>query len=272
MANIELGKVSEYKDEYDASLLEPIPRAVSRESLAGAPVSLGYDLWNAYELSWLNAKGKPELAIAEFKVPAHSQNIIESKSFKYYLNSFNQTHYESRSELEQRLRADLSEVAGAEVGVSLYALESNLPVIDVLPGRCVDGLDVEIETYQPSADLLQHLDHAVHVQDRQVFSHLLKSNCPVTGQPDWASVWVEYSGLEVCETSFLRYVVAFRQYQGFHESCVERIYADLMAQLSLTELRVYARYTRRGGLDINPYRVSEGMLERALPFKRLVRQ
>lgn len=276
MRSIELGKSAAYPDQYDAALLAPIPRLNARNNL---PIRqyhenqefCGRDLWAAFELSWLNPRGVPQVAIAEFVFDAASDNIIESKSFKYYLNSFNQSCFDSWQQVQEILSRDLSVASGGEVDVHLRSLDEGEPGLDSLPGRCVDHLDCTIEQYQPSADLLVFEDE--RVEQDALYSHLLKSNCPVTGQPDWATLWLCYSGPKLNEESFLKYIVGFRQYQGFHESCVERIYRDLMNATELTQLRVFARYTRRGGLDINPFRYSPDCNESAtFPFGRLIRQ
>lgn len=266
---IELGKDSVYPDNYDASLLEPIPRALSRTSKA-AQQYFGADYWTAFELSWLDSRGMPQAAWAEFTIPATSSNIIESKSFKYYLNSYNQTAFSSWDTVARHMTQDLSSVADGPVQVQLYALnESNQGISDT-PGTCLDGLACDITDYTPNSALLICTED--DVTDEQLFTHLFKSNCPVTGQPDWATLWVAYSGKRIKADSLLKYLVSFRNHQGFHEACVEQIFSELIEHCSPHELCVYARYTRRGGLDINPYRVTESWKERQLPFGRLVRQ
>ncbi|MFL0799946.1 MAG: NADPH-dependent 7-cyano-7-deazaguanine reductase QueF [Agarilytica sp.] len=266
--NITLGQKSLYPDTYDASLLEPISRQLSRAELGLDEVLPfhGADIWTGYELSWLGTSGKPEVAIAEFSFPAASANIIESKSFKYYLNSFNQTKFDSWEHVQNTLVQDLSLKADGQVEVSLFPLE-DFADPEKNSGDCVDRLEVNIDQYSPSPGLLKSSE--TKVTKHGLYSHLLKSNCPVTGQPDWASVWIEYSGKEISPESFLRYVVSYRQHQDFHENCVERIFCDLLQQCECDELSVYARYTRRGGLDINPFRTN---VEREIPFKRVARQ
>ncbi len=271
-SKINLGSTSQYPDRYDPSLLTPIPRSNSRESLFsnGAIPYTGVDLWTAYELSWLDGNGKPVVAIAEFEFPCDSINIVESKSFKYYLNSLNQTKYENIEVLQSQLEKDLSEACGADMRATILPLSSSgqFDRIEKMPGYCVDQEDVEIQTYSPDAGLLE-ADTTNQVQNEQLFSHLLKSNCPVTGQPDWASLWIEYSGAKISAASLLRYVVSFRQHQDFHENCVEKIFNDVVRQCNPGSLSVYARYTRRGGLDINPFRTN---CDRSIPFRRLSRQ
>ncbi|MVW80261.1 NADPH-dependent 7-cyano-7-deazaguanine reductase QueF [Bordetella sp. 02P26C-1] len=255
LTNAPLGQHVAYPSQYDAGLLFPIARAHNRAGLGltGELPFRGVDIWNAYELSWLNAKGKPEVAMATFTIPADSPNIIESKSFKLYLNSFNQTRLAGADELRNHLVRDLSAAAGGNVGVHLI-----LPAdfarqrIDELEGDDIDELDVEVTAYMPDASLLRC--QSGDVVTETLASRLLKSNCPVTGQPDWASVQIRYRGRPIDRAALLRYIVSFRDHAEFHEHCVERIYTDIMAACQPEQLTVYARYTRRGGLDINPWR------------------
>ncbi|VUD68957.1 NADPH-dependent 7-cyano-7-deazaguanine reductase [Thalassocella blandensis] len=264
---IQLGKDALYVDHYDAELLVPIPRSESRAKVFGATLPfMGKDIWTSYELSWLSKSGKPQVAIAEFEFPYDSQNIIESKSFKYYLNSFNQTFFDSMEEVRQTLIRDLSQAAGGDVSVDVQNLSSDHQIY-VLPGTCVDNLNVNVNQYTPNPELLTSGRRTV--EKKQLFSHLLKSNCPVTGQPDWATVWIEYSGTEIIPESFLAYVISYRQHQDFHENCVESMFKDIMRQCQPSTLSVYARYTRRGGLDINPFRTNA---REEVPVKRLARQ
>ncbi|MDZ7921793.1 NADPH-dependent 7-cyano-7-deazaguanine reductase QueF [Rhodoferax sp.] len=266
----QLGKASAYVDQYDASLLFPIPRAGKRAEIGitGAAPFLGADLWTAFELSWLNLRGKPQVALVHFTIPCESPNIVESKSFKLYLNSFNNTRFADASEVLARLRADVSEAAwrGAPtpgtVGVKLIdaALFDREPVHE-LDGLNLDRLDVECTRYQPAPELLTTLPDEGMV-DEVLVSNLLKSNCLVTGQPDWGSVQISYSGLPIQQEGLLQYLVSFRNHNEFHEQCVERIFMDIWTRCKPTKLTVYARYTRRGGLDINPLRTSH---PRALP-------
>jgi len=252
-----LGKVSENPQQYSPNLLFPISRSNNRAKL-GINESLpffGVDIWNAYELSWLNAKGKPQIALASFMVPANSPNIIESKSWKLYLNSLNNHRIESETALIQLLSKDLSQAAGATVNVQLHKPEkiSQLGMKE-LEGKLLDRLDLEIDPHQePQADLLKTHD-TLGIVEETLVTHLLRSNCPVTGQPDWASVQIKYVGLTIDEESLLRYLIAFREHQEFHEHCVEKIYMDIKEKCRPSKLSVYARYTRRGGIDINPFR------------------
>ena len=266
-----LGKSSAYLSQYDASLLFGIARETKWRELGFSANNLPYvgvDIWNCYELSWLLPSGKPVVAMGQFIVPADSPNIIESKSFKLYLNSFNQSVYASFADVQALLVADLSKVAQAPVRVELKTLQE--VVVEGLHeplGQCIDDLDISISSYDhPSAQLLSCGANRV---EEQLYSHLLKSNCPVTGQPDWGTVQIHYRGLNLDRASLLAYLVSFRQHQDFHEQCVERIFLDLQQLLKPEFLSVSARYVRRGGLDINPYRSTE---HTAMPNLRLARQ
>ena len=250
-----LGKTIAYIDQYDASLLFPIARQDKRDEL-GLTKDLpfhGVDIWNAYELSWLNEKGKPLVALAEFFIPASSEYLIESKSFKLYLNSFNQTKFSSVQQVQKLLENDLSGAVGESVKVTVVLLHQagTSANIQTIQAQCIDELDVEIKEYTTNADLLAVED--IEVQET-LCSHLLKSNCLVTGQPDWGSVFIEYSGKKISHEGLLKYLISFRQHNEFHEQCVERIFVDLMQKCGCQKITVYARYIRRGGLDINPFR------------------
>ncbi len=267
-----LGKSSEYIATYTPSLLFPIPRAAKWAELGLSAETLPYqgvDFWNCFELSWLLPSGKPVVAMGEFAIPADSPNIIESKSFKLYLNSLNQSVFKSADELVAVLVQDLSAAAGKPVGVRVRSLaEVTAEGVQAAPGTCIDGLDVAISNYErPQPELLRC--DAERVIEESLHSHLLKSNCPVTGQPDWGTLVVQYRGLALDHASLLAYLVSFRQHADFHEQCVERIFLDLQRLLKPEHLTVYARYVRRGGLDINPYR-STAALEP--DNRRLVRQ
>ncbi|WP_248752209.1 NADPH-dependent 7-cyano-7-deazaguanine reductase QueF [Pseudomonas sp. MWU15-20650] len=255
-----LGKSSEYICTYTPSLLFPIPRAAKWAELGLSAETLPYkgvDFWNCFELSWLLPSGKPVVAIGEFSIPADSPNIIESKSFKLYLNSLNQTAFVDTPSLEATLRTDLSFAAGKPVSVRIRSLaDIEAEGVMALPGVCIDDLDISVSTYEhPRPELLRCDDS--RVVEESVHSHLLKSNCPVTRQPDWGSVVVDYRGAALDHASLLEYLVSFRQHSDFHEQCVERIFLDLQRLLKPEKLTVYARYVRRGGLDINPYRSTE---------------
>lgn len=259
-----LGKPTRYANQCDRGLLFPLPRAPKREEIgiAGPLPFMGADLWTSYELSWLNPRGKPQVALAHVTVPCESPNIIESKSFKLYLNSFNHSVFEDAAAVQQTLRADLSEAAwrGSErsgtVGVRLLgSVQWALEQVHELDGLSLDRLDVECTQYTPAPELLR-ADASQAVASEVLVSDLLKSNCLVTGQPDWGSVRIAYTGAPIDQEGLLRYIVSFRNHNEFHEQCVERIFQDVWTRCRPTKLAVYARYTRRGGLDINPWRTS----------------
>lgn len=253
-----LGKPTEYRADYAPELLYPIPRQLKRDELGISGAALpfvGEDLWNAYEVSWLNPKGKPVVALATFRVPADSPNLVESKSFKLYLNSFNQSVFADDAAVETTLARDLSAAAGAEIGVKVAVLGSRPQVSVAYPvGELLDELDIACDSYQPVPELLHATDGPL--VEETLYSHLLKSNCLVTGQPDWAMVVIRYRGRPIDRAGLLRYIVSFRGHNEFHEQCVERIYCDITEHCAPEALAVYARYTRRGGLDINPFRCS----------------
>jgi 7-cyano-7-deazaguanine reductase len=257
-----LGKPAAYIDQYDPSLLFPLPRQEKRQEIgiAGTLPFLGADLWTAYELSWLGPRGKPEVAIAHITIPCESTHIIESKSFKLYLNSFNNTPFGSAKAVQDCLRQDISNAiwAGGTVQanalVQLVAPDSfSAQPIHELDGLSLDRLDIECTDYLPAPHLLKATFNELPVAE-SLTSNLLKSNCLVTGQPDWGSVRITYSGPQIDQGSLLRYIVSFRNHHEFHEQCVERIFMDILRTCKPTQLCVYARYTRRGGLDINPIR------------------
>ena len=253
-----LGKDTVYADQYNPRLLFPISRAEKRTEIGVAEVLPfhGVDIWNAYELSWLNLRGKPVVAIAEFRIPAASDNLIESKSFKLYLNGFAQERIADVATLTATLLRDLSEAAGAVIGVRLSDANSSDHAIPGLDGQLLDTQDIDVEDYgPPQVDFLTTDGNATPVAETLV-SHLLRSNCPVTGQPDWGSVQIAYRGAPIDHAGLLRYLVSFRNHNEFHEQCVERIFVDLTQRCAPSQLSVYARYTRRGGLDINPFRSS----------------
>lgn len=266
-----LGKSSAYISQYDPSQLFAIARSSKWRELGFTAETLPYvgaDVWNCYELSWLLPSGKPVVAMAQFSVPADSPNIIESKSFKLYLNSFNQSVFANFAEVQAVLSKDLSKVAQAPVQVELKTLREVVAEgLHEPAGVCLDELDIELSVYEhPAAQMLSCGTEQVA---EQLYSHLLKSNCPVTGQPDWGTVIINYRGPKLDRASVLTYLVSFRQHQDFHEQCVERIFLDLKACLKPEFLSVSARYVRRGGLDINPVRATE---HAAIENIRLARQ
>jgi len=270
LAHAPLGRDAAYPEYYDAGLLYPIPRAANRAPLGleeGALPFVGEDEWHAFEVSWLNARGKPIVAVARFRLPAESPNLIESKSWKLYLNGFNQTCFESRQSVIDTMAYDLAEAAGAPVAVELFDVDHEALTPRHLPGDCLDDLDIEVTDYTPSAE---HLTVGEATVEETLHSHLLKSNCPVTGQPDWGSVLIRYRGPRIDREGLLRYLIGYRQHQDFHEHCVEHIFQDLMTRCQPERLLVLARYVRRGGLDISPWRATPG--ERPPAPLRLARQ
>jgi 7-cyano-7-deazaguanine reductase len=253
-----LGKTSAYQTQYAPELLFPIPRQQKRDELgiSGTLPFFGVDIWNAYEISWLNLRGKPQVAIATVTIPADSPNIIESKSFKLYLNSFNQTRLANTDALLTLLHADLAAAVGAPVHITLNTPDTFQTLkMGELDGLLLDRLDIDVDHYSPSPQLLSANEEEAMVEETLV-SHLLKSNCLVTGQPDWASVQIRYAGPQIDQEGLLRYLIGFREHNEFHEQCVERIFIDVLRQCKPSQLAVYARYTRRGGLDINPWRTN----------------
>ena len=261
----QLGKTSDYPDHYDASLLFPIPRADKRREIGVGdnPPFFGADIWTAFELGWLNTRGKPQVALAHFTVPCETPNIIESKSFKLYLGSFNNSRFPDVEQVQACIRADLSEALwrsalARQSGIGLKILLPEMfdrEPLQELDGLSLDRLDIECTRYTPAPDLLSAIRGEAPVTE-VLTSNLLKSNCLVTGQPDWGSVQIAYSGPEINQEGLLQYLVSFRNHHEFHEQCVERIFMDIWTRCQPTKLAVYARYTRRGGLDINPFRTS----------------
>lgn len=259
MSTLPLGQATQYPDQYDPSLLFPIPRSENRLKLDIKPNQalpfVGVDIWNAFELSWLNTKGKPQIALAEFQIPADSPNMIESKSFKLYLNSLNSARFENEEEVRERLITDLSAVAGSKITTRINPTEmvAKKGMLE-MGGVLIDRLDIEIDPSLSVDAALLEVNESFGPIEQCLVSHLLKSNCPVTGQPDWASVQIRYQGRPILEEGLLRYLIGFRHKGEFHEHCVETIFTDIKRQCKPEKLSVYARYTRRGGLDINPFR------------------
>ena len=256
-----LGKTVDYPSAYAPQLLFAIARDAGRAELNYESEGLnivpftGEDLWTAYEVSGCDKKGKPWVAVGELSVPCESPFIVESKSLKLYLNSLNQHRFASLRAARQIIADDLSRVAGATVAVQLYTIDDYARKgLTVFGGQCLDELDVDCTVYQPDARLLAFSGETDERVDETLYSHLMKSNCPVTGQPDWATIYVRYSGRPICHSSLLRYLVSYREHQGFHEHCVESVFLDILKHCRPSQLMVSARYTRRGGLDINPTR------------------
>ncbi|QOV67969.1 NADPH-dependent 7-cyano-7-deazaguanine reductase QueF [Citrobacter sp. BDA59-3] len=272
LSGLTLGKTTDYRDRYDASLLQGVPRSLNRDPLGLTAENLpfqGADIWTLYELSWLNANGLPQVAVGHVELNYASINLVESKSFKLYLNSFNQTRFASWDEVRDTLERDLSACAQGEVSVALYRLDEieGQPIAH-FHGTCIDDQEIVIDNYDFDAALLTDAASGKVVEETLV-SHLLKSNCLITHQPDWGSVQIQYRGPKIDREKLLRYLVSFRHHNEFHEQCVERIFTDIQRFCQPESLSVYARYTRRGGLDINPWRTNT----RFIPATgRLVRQ
>ena len=272
LSGLTLGKTTDYRDRYDASLLQGVPRSLNRDPLGLKAENLpfqGADIWTLYELSWLNANGLPQVAVGHVELNYASINLVESKSFELYLNSFNQTRFASWDEVRETLERDLSACAQGEVSVALYRLDEieGQPIAH-FHGTCIDDQDIVIDNYDFDAALLTDAASGKVVEETLV-SHLLKSNCLITHQPDWGSVQIQYRGPKIDREKLLRYLVSFRHHNEFHEQCVERIFTDIQRFCQPESLSVYARYTRRGGLDINPWRTNT----RFIPATgRLVRQ
>lgn len=259
LSGLTLGKKTGYRDTYDATLLQGVPRSLNRDPLGLSADNLpfhGADIWTLYELSWLNANGLPQVAVGHVELAHASVNLVESKSFKLYLNSFNQTRFASWQDVQQTLQRDLSTCAQGDVSVALYRLDAieGQPIAP-FQGTCIDEQDIVIDNYQFSTDYLQGAAGNKVVEETLV-SHLLKSNCLITHQPDWGSVQIQYRGPQIDREKLLRYLVSFRHHNEFHEQCVERIFNDILRFCQPQTLIVYARYTRRGGLDINPWRTN----------------
>ncbi|WP_159819532.1 NADPH-dependent 7-cyano-7-deazaguanine reductase QueF [Colwellia sp. 20A7] len=272
LKNLTLGKATEYCSEYNPNLLQGVPRSLNRDDLSLVSNTLpfiGEDIWYGYELSWLNNKGKPIVAVAEFRFACTSPNLVESKSFKLYLNSFNQSKFSSFDEVKKILIKDLSATAGIQAQVTLFPVEQCPALAIKVSGReitCIDEADITVDNYQYTAELLKYAQTdassevsssdtcPVKTVSENLVSHLLKSNCLITNQPDWASVYISYEGAPIDHSILLQYLISFRQHNEFHEQCVERIFCDLQEYCQLSKLTVFARYTRRGGLDINPFR------------------
>lgn len=255
--DIQLGEKTEYPREYNPKLLYAIPRRGSRETLGiFQPLPFeGVDIWNAYELSWLNQRGLPQVAIGEIHIPCDSEFIVESKSLKLYLNSINQTVFTSIEKVTDLLSEDISVITNSNVTVKLFhPSQIEHTGFNQYAGICLDDLNVEIEHYDIQDDYLRISEEQV---EESVHSHLLKSNCPVTDQPDWATIQIDYTGNQIDHKGLLQYIVSFRNHNGFHENCVERIFTTIMKTCTPKKLSVYARYTRRGGLDINPFRSND---------------
>ena len=267
--DLQLGKPTAYVDSYTPSLLDSVPRSLMREPLDITGPALpftGVDRWMGYELSWLNRKGRPEVAVLRVTIPAQSSHVPESKSFKLYLGSFANSQFVSRADVENTIESDLKLAVRAPVIVEVLPLES-VSEISSFTGESLDVQEIGAEEYDVNPHLLA-LTGGPTVRET-VFSHLLRTLCPVTGQPDWGSVWIQYAGSEIDRAGLLRYIVSYRNHQGFHEEAVERMFVDITARCAPTSLSVYARYLRRGGLEIDPFRSNK---DAEAPELRLSRQ
>jgi len=264
-----LGKHTPVVEVYSPELLYPIPRAIARDGLgiSGSLPFHGVDLWHAYELSWLDGNGKPVVRVGRFTIPASSPNIVESKSFKLYLNSLNNTRFESDAAAEACIEKDIGQATGSGVQLELYKVDDSSLAGSEVQGVCLDDLDVALSGTKPTPEALS-VDSGPE-REEQLYSHLLRSLCPVTGQPDWATLWLHYRGPAIDHQSLLAYIISYRDHQEYHEQCVERMFLDISNSYQPEFLHIQAFYTRRGGLDINPFRSSDGTA-RALP--RLNRQ
>jgi len=257
--NLPLGHLSSLSTSYDPDQLRAIPRQFSREDIGITPNSplpfLGEDVWNCWELSWLDSKGKPAVAVAEIRIPATTPNMVESKSLKLYLNSFSMTRINSPEVLRQTLAQDIGQVVEGAISVALIMPEAFGKLRIMEPeGICIDRQHISVTEYSINPDLLVVDNHSV---SETLFSRLIRTNCPVTGQPDWATVCIIYTGPRIHPDSLLHYFVSFRQHQGFHESCVETMFCHILHKCAPEALTLWARYTRRGGIDINPFRSTE---------------
>ncbi len=265
-----LGRATAYPRRYDPDLLHPIARATGRSTLPAAALQAlqGTDFWTAFELSWLGPRGMPRVAVAEIAIPCASPNIVESKSLKLYLNSLNDARFVTAEALAARMQTDISACCGAPVQVSLHRLADYARLGIQLPvGECIDAFELDEPGFEPDVASLRAAP-GTRVAE-VLYSDLLKTNCPVTGQPDWASLVIDYCGPRIDRTALLAYILSFRHHSDFHEHCVERMFCDLWCQVQPERLSLMARYTRRGGIDINPWRTS---VQCQPPQGRLVRQ
>ncbi|MFT3741544.1 MAG: NADPH-dependent 7-cyano-7-deazaguanine reductase QueF [Gammaproteobacteria bacterium] len=272
IGQLELGKTSHYDELYNPNRLYAISRYEKRLELGLDPENLpfvGYDIWNHYEVSWLNPKGKPIVAIAEISYDCHSPFIVESKSLKLYFNSFNFTKFSDVDAVEHTVKSDLETLLKTQVTVQIIPLSQTKPALlkQSFDGICLDELEVECTTYQVNPQILS--TESEHVEE-VLYSDLLKSNCLITHQPDWASVQIQYQGNKINHENLLRYIVSYRNHSEFHEQCIERIFKDILQRCHPEQLTIYGRYTRRGGLDINAYRSTQAA-QQALNI-RFIRQ
>lgn len=264
-----LGKQVPMVSHYSPELLFSIPRREARESLGLAePLPFeGVDIWHAYELSWLDSNDKAQVRVGRFSIPATTPNLVESKSFKLYLNSLNNAVFDDDTAALACIARDVSAAAGGDVALALFDPDDPAIAPGQPGGECIDSAAGRWPRREPEAAMLQC--DAATVVEEQLYSHLLRSLCPVTGQPDWATLWLHYRGPALDHAALLSYILAYREHQEFHEQCVERIYRDIWQRCRPEFLHLQAFYTRRGGLDINPFRSSGGGQP---PWLRLARQ
>lgn len=263
--NSSLGHLTTYPTTYAPDILYPIPRSLGRNKLAlpAERLSLGMDWWHVFELSWLNRRGVSQVALARLAIPATSECIIESKSLKLYFNSLNFTEFDSVENLRKTVETDLSNCLKADVKMAIFDVKNaNSLAISEPQGECIDNAldnsDKKIALTQDVDSSLLRLCKAGKSSEKQIFhSHLLRSNCPVTNQPDWGTVEIQIDCPLIDTMGLLRYILTYRQHNGFHEQCVEQIFSDLTLAFQPLKLLVRAWYTRRGGIDINPCRVSD---------------
>ncbi|MBW0454252.1 MAG: NADPH-dependent 7-cyano-7-deazaguanine reductase QueF [Candidatus Kinetoplastibacterium crithidii] len=261
-----LGKQTNYPLEYNPNLLFPLERKYFKNN----KIFKGFDIWNAYEISWLNKNGKPEIAIGRFQIPANSKYIIESKSLKIYLNSLNQKKFDNYSDLTHLICNDLSSTTNSDVLVNIIMPQDFKKIyIQELDGLCIDHLQIKTDIYNPDPNLLENEKTNKIKITETLMSRLLKSNCPITMQPDWASIQIRYRGFKINHESILKYIISYRNHSGYHENCIEKIFLDIYQKCKPEYLSVYGKYTRRGGIDINPWRSTD--LEEYNPVQNLFR-
>ncbi|MDC1435837.1 NADPH-dependent 7-cyano-7-deazaguanine reductase QueF [Gammaproteobacteria bacterium] len=268
-----LGKETYYPGTFDPDLLVALPRSTNRNqlSLNEQLPFVGEDIWHAYEISWLNKQGLPKVAIGRFAFSCESPFIIESKSFKLFLNSLNQETFDDKHDVINLLTENLSHCASAEVKVTLFELEESVDLIKLPEGICLDSVDVQINNYQPNSALLTNLeDNADEIVEECLYSDLFKSNCPVTNQPDWGTISINYKGPAISHAGLLAYLISYRLHSDYHENCIEKIFVDIQQNCNPQELTVQGNFLRRGGLDINPVRSTDKKLIKTLP--RFIRQ
>lgn len=269
-----LGKESSYTEKYDNNLLVGIPRTIARDEInlnQSLPFS-GFDIWNCYEVSWLNHKGKPCVRMIQFIVPSESEFILESKSVKLYLNSLNGTKFQNDIEVKDLITKDFNHITKSQIAINIYKLnELHNQSLQLFEGKNIDDLDIEVSDYSVNKELLKLSDEELIIKET-ICSDLLKSNCLITNQPDWGSVQIKYSGKKIEHESLLQYIISFRGHNEFHEQCVEHMFKDIMEKCAPNELTIHAKYTRRGGIDINPYRTNLDLVDATIDESRTIRQ